>query len=58
VLLRLLTCTAPEGRAVTHLVSVRYADRTECCSRRFDDLPDGDDLTDDEDLVTCPETLR
>jgi hypothetical protein len=45
----------PHRRATTHLVSVRHLDRTECCGRRFDDLPDDDDLTEDRDLVNCPE---
>lgn len=48
----------PPRCAVTHLVSVRRSDRTECCARRFDDLPDDDDLTEDRDLVTCPEMPR
>jgi hypothetical protein len=42
----------------THLVSVRHLDRTECCGRRFDDLPSDDDLTEDRDLVNCPEMPR
>jgi hypothetical protein len=40
---------------MTHLLPANRSDLTECCHRPIADLPDGHDLTDDPDLVTCPE---